>query len=134
MNSFEELVASRRTWIEEILIPWCKVAPRRDLMLAENEWQDLAGRPSPEQTLWKWAWERFPVLTHSGLNTINETNEVSVVCSDGRKGLGYPDSTKSESGLLFLANAEGQIVGPFAIDEISSIDLVDQESIMSQKS
>lgn len=123
MHSFGDLVQSRRAWIDEVLIPWCNVSSRKDLLLAEHEWQDLAGRPAPEMTLWKWAWERFPVLAEHGLNTINETNPVIVQCEDGRTGAGYPDAQRSLGGLLCLIDDQGQLVGPFAIDEISSIQV-----------
>lgn len=123
MHTFQELVESRREWIDQMLIPWCKTSARKDLLLAEHEWQDLAGRPAPEMTLWKWAWERFPVLTHEGLNTINETNAVVVQCHDGRVATGYPDATRSQAGLLFVIDELGQTLGPVEIDEIKQIDL-----------
>ncbi|QDT31120.1 hypothetical protein Mal48_03510 [Thalassoglobus polymorphus] len=122
MKSFQDLVQSRRQWIDENLTPWCKVASRKDLLLAEHEWQDLAGRPAPEMTLWKWAWERFPVLSQEGFHGIDETNPVVVTCQDGRIGQGYPDAGRSEGGLLFLIGEAGEVVGPFAIDEISTIE------------
>ncbi len=123
MQSFQDLVQSRRAWIDSHLIPWCKSACRKDLLLAEHEWEDLAGRPAAEMTLWKWAWERFPVLSQEGFHGINETNPVVVVCEDGRTGEGYPEAARSLGGMLFLVADDGQVIGPFAIDEISSIEL-----------
>lgn len=123
MNSFDDLVISRRKWIDDTLMPWCKSCSRKDLLLAEHEWTDIAGRPSPEMTLWKWAWERFPVISQEALNTINETNSVVVTCQDGRVGEGFPDAQRSQAGLLVLINPEGEVIGPFAIDEILSIEL-----------
>lgn len=123
MNSFQQLVASRRSWLDDVLIPWCQVAPRRDLLLAEHEWPDLAGRPAPEMTLWKWAWARFPVLASPGTSPLNETDAVQVHCRDGRTGTGFPDAKRSLGGLLTLISTTGQLVGPFDLDEISEITL-----------
>ena len=122
MKTFEELVKSRREWIDKILIPWCQVASRKDLLLAEHEWQDLAGRPDPEMTLWIWAWRRFPAICHDVQPTINETESVEVTCSDGRQVTGFPDARRSQSGLLFVVSEEGQTVGPVSIDDITSIE------------
>ena len=123
MNTFQDLVISRRKWIDEVLTPWCKSCSRKDLLLAEHEWSDIAGTPSPEMTLWKWAWERFPVLSQESLNAINETNSVVVTCQDGRVGEGFPDAQRSLAGWLVLINPSGEMIGPFAIDEILSIEL-----------
>jgi hypothetical protein len=123
MQTFQNLVDSRRQWIDSTLIPWCKEASRKDLLLAEHEWQDLAGRPAPEMTLWKWAWERFPILSHTGLNAINETNCVVVQCVDGRIATGYPDAVRSQAGLLFLTIESGETMGPITIDEIEQIEV-----------
>ncbi|WP_437187282.1 hypothetical protein SH668x_000672 [Planctomicrobium sp. SH668] len=120
---FSDLVASRRDWIETVLIPWCHQAIRQDLLQAETEWTDLAGRPAPEMTLWLWAWGRFPVLVETGLTTISETRSVRVLRRDGRVVTGYPDARKSIAGELFVVQAGGEISSPISIDDIQSIDL-----------
>lgn len=122
MSSFAELIASRRHWIETVLEPWCRTASRRDLLLAEHEWQDIAGRPAPEMTLWLWAWSRFPALCDIGLTTLNETLPVRVRCRNGQVALGYPDARKSTGGQLVLAGERGETLGPFSIDEIEAVD------------
>ncbi|MDX1968012.1 MAG: antibiotic biosynthesis monooxygenase, partial [Planctomycetaceae bacterium] len=70
---FAALVESRKGWIEDRLRPWCQRALRSDLLLAENEWVDIAGKADPEKTLWAWAWNRFPDLVHADLG-IDETS------------------------------------------------------------
>lgn len=123
MQTYDELVAARRQWNEDVLIPWCKVAERKELLLAETEWTDLAGRPDPEMTLWKWAWERFPALVHDGLNSMNETNCLEIHLHDGRLAIGYPDSKKSQAGMMFVTTEDGKTMGPIMIDEIKSITI-----------
>lgn len=125
LQTYDELVSSRREWLDSILIPWCQLACRKDLLLAETEWPDLAGRPAPEMTLWKWAWERFPVLAGSGTHMLEETYEVVVTCQDGRTGQGFPDGERSQAGLLVLVDSEGQMSGPFTIDEIRHVVRLD---------
>src|SRR5687767_6788549 len=78
MKTFAELAASRREWIDAVLRPWCVQASRRDLVLAEMDWGDIAGRVDAEATLWTWAWGRFPELVHEGLSGVSETREVRV--------------------------------------------------------
>ena len=65
---------SSRQWIDEVLKPWCQRAERKDLRLAEMEWQDIAGRAAAEsdrqrltrqQTL-----EATRALCHEGLQTV----------------------------------------------------------------
>ncbi|WP_437226730.1 hypothetical protein SH661x_004738 [Planctomicrobium sp. SH661] len=124
MASFSDLIASRRAWIETVLEPWCRTASRRDLLLAEQEWQDIAGRPAPQMTLWLWAWSRFPDLCDAGLTTLNETLPVRVECHDGRSATGYPDARKSERGQLVLIGERGETFGPFSIDDLSSVHRV----------
>lgn len=124
MKNFEQLVTSRREWIDKILIPWCKTATRRDLLLAEQEWTDLAGRPDPEMTLWRWAWQRFPHLSHPVQPTLDESQCVTVRCHDGREVTGYPEARMSQAGLLFLVTESGQTVGPINLDDVSDVELV----------
>lgn len=122
MRTFHELVESRKAWIAQVLKPWCRVASRRDLLMAEQEWVDLAGRPAPEKTLWLWAWSRFPALVEEELATIDETRTVTVRCRDGRTGHGFPDARQSERGELILVSETGETAGPFSIDEIMSVE------------
>ncbi len=122
MQTFPELAASRREWIHDVLIPWCRRAPRKDLIQAEQEWQDLAGRPAPEMTLWLWAWQRFPALCEEGLTTLNETWPVRVHLRDGRAASGYPDARQSRQGKLLLVADSGELAGPYSIDDIESVE------------
>ncbi|MCA8995803.1 MAG: hypothetical protein KDA80_02430 [Planctomycetaceae bacterium] len=121
LRDFATLVASRRDWIETVLKPWCERANRRDLLLTEGEWTDLAGRADPAKTLWHWAWSRFPKLLSEGLHGMNETQQVVVTCHDGRTACGYPDSRLSTGGQLYLIREDGQTDGPFSIDDIESV-------------
>lgn len=125
MASFADLAASRREWIENVLKPWCAQASRRDLLNAEAEWGDIAGRVDPAGTLWTWAWGRFPNLVHEGLPGVNETYPVRVTLRDGSSLTGYPDSRRSEQGRLVLvatdAGRDLSELGPFSIDEIASV-------------
>mgnify|MGYP000942299374 CR=1 FL=1 len=82
MSSFSELVASRKAWLADVLQPWCRAALRKDLLLAEQEWIDIAGKVDAEKTLWRWAWSRFPELVHESLG-IEETTEVVVTLKTG---------------------------------------------------
>ena len=70
--SFEDLAASRRQWIDDVLRPWCRQATLRQLRQAEIEWLDIAGRVDLNATLWTWAWERFACLTHPEMAGVNE--------------------------------------------------------------
>jgi hypothetical protein len=125
MSHFDQLVASRREWIAEVLIPWCRQAKRADLRRAELEWVDIAGKADLQATLWTWAWERFPVLVSQGIRGIDETWLVVVTLADGRKVEGYPDSRESQQGQLVLVNTDGTegavTRGPFSIDEIVEV-------------
>ncbi|SFH69486.1 hypothetical protein [Planctomicrobium piriforme] len=122
VSSFVELVQSRRVWLDEVLIPWCRTARRRDLLLAEQAWPDLAGRPDPGMTLWLWAWQRFPVLAEAGLTALNETWPVTVLLHDGTAATGFPDARQSAQGQLVLVAAQGAVLGPFSIDDIAEIE------------
>lgn len=125
VSSFADLVASRRQWIDEVLRPWCQRAERKDLRLAEMEWSDIAGRAMAEKTLWYWAWGRFPALVNDELSGIDESLRVEVTLRDGSTHVGHPDARESTHGQLVLVGktAEGRIenLGPFSIDEISSV-------------
>jgi len=121
MTTFPELIASRRHWIDTVLQPWCKVACRKDLLMAEQEWQDIAGRPAPEATLWQWAWSRFPALCETGLPTLNEAYEVEVLSGNGKTDRGYPDARRSQSGQLFLIGPQNCQCGPLSIDDITDV-------------
>lgn len=124
--NFDALVASRKAWIAEVLKPWCRVAPRNALRMAELEWGDIAGRVSPEKSLWAWAWGRFPELVHPELNGIDESSAVTVTLKNGRQVTGYPDARQSEQGQLVIlcrnpASGRTASEGPFPMEEIASI-------------
>jgi hypothetical protein len=120
VSPFDELVASRRSWIDEVLKPWCRRAPLADLKRAELEWSDLAGRIDPLATLWTWAWGRFPDLVHEQLPGVNETNEVRVTLKNGAEYIGFPDNRRSAAGRLVLATRSGE-GGPWPIDQIAEV-------------
>lgn len=125
MSQFDELVASRKAWLNDVLQPWCQRASLLALKQAELEWIDIAGKVTPEKTLWAWAWSRFPELVHESLG-IEETSEVEVTLLDGRSVRGYPDSRASQQGKLVLwgtDSATGQPgeCGPFSLEEISAV-------------
>lgn len=124
MSTFADLVSSRKAWLADVLQPWCRAASRKDLLLAEQEWTDIAGKVDPEKTLWNWAWSRFPGLVHESLG-IEETAEVEVRLRNGSMIRGYPDSRKSQRGMLtLLATSEtGRFVdaGPFSLDDVVSV-------------
>src|SRR5688572_22456133 len=91
MPDFDDLVASRKRWIAEVLEPWCRGASRKDLLRAAMEWGDIAGRVDENATLWTWAWGRFPDLVYEGLSGVNETREVQVTLKTGEMATGFPD-------------------------------------------
>ncbi|MFG0336125.1 MAG: hypothetical protein ACF8TS_22430 [Maioricimonas sp. JB049] len=126
MTTFDELAASRRAWIADVLQPWCRSAPLKDLRKAADEWGDIAGRVDPDLTLWLWAWSRFPVLYEEGLSGVNETHEVIVTLVDGREMRGYPDARQSVRGQLVLLGRDdsGATVdlGPLTIDDVASVE------------
>ncbi len=124
MGTFAELVASRRDWIEKVLKPWCRSASLADLVRAEGEWNDLAGRVDPQSTLWTWAWSRFPQLVHDQLGGIDETHEVQVTLRGGQSLTGYPDNRKSAAGRLVLhltGVARAAECEPIAIDDVVAV-------------
>jgi hypothetical protein len=131
VTAFDDLVARRREWIEQVLKPWCRSASLADLKRAELEWADLAGRIDPKATLWTWAWNRFPVLVHERLPGVDETHEVRVTLRNGAAHVGYPDNRKTEGGQLVLlstasdANRRLTESGPLSIDEIAKVERLD---------
>lgn len=127
-SSFFDLAAARKSWIEDVLKPWARQAKRADLLLAEAEWTDIAGKVDPAKTLWAWAWRRFPDLVHEDLG-IDEAAEVAVTLRDRQTFRGYPDARQSQGGQLVLLGsdaASSALVkhGPFSIDEIASVQRV----------
>ena len=133
MSAFDDLVAARRAWIDDVLKPWCGRASLADLKRAELEWVDLAGRVDPQATLWMWAWGRFPDLVHDQLPGVNETYEVRVTLKSGAEHVGYPDNRKSKAGRLVLSVMEGGSTrrmverGPWPIDEIAAVKRLSEE-------
>lgn len=128
VQSFTQLAKSRRKWIDEVLIPWAKQANRTDLRLAELEWQDIAGKVDPQDTLWTWAWSRFPVLVHDGLSGINETREILITLKTGEQLRGYPDNRLSEHGrLVMYVQGNGSYIAcePISIDDITSVSVAE---------
>ncbi|WP_437204898.1 hypothetical protein [Planctomicrobium sp. SH664] len=121
MSTFEDLVSSRRAWIENELKPWCLTAKRRDLVLAEAEWPNIGGKAATEKTLWFWAWSRFPGLCDAALSGISETHPVTIHLEGGGTAHGFPDARESKYGQLVLVGADGQAHGPYSIDEIREI-------------
>jgi len=127
MSEFDELAASRRAWIAEVLQPWCTQAPLVALRKAEQDWADIAGQVDSQATLWTWAWSRFPALVHEGLSGVDETHEVVVTLADGTTVRGYPDGDRSLRGELVLLSSSGDTSngsteqGPYSIDAIVDV-------------
>jgi hypothetical protein len=121
---FADLVAARKAWIDSVLKPWAQRARRADLLLAEPEWLDIAGKVDPAKTLWAWAWGRFPALVHEDLG-IDEAAAVTVTLCNGQTVTGYPDARTSQRGKLVLVSADfpraPTTYGPFSIDDIASV-------------
>lgn len=133
MTHFEELAKSRRQWLQDVLIPWCKTAPLRDLREAEHDWINIAGRVDPKATLWSWAWSRFPDLVHDSMPGVNETIEVRVTLRSGESVSGYADNAQTLGGKLIMLGktAAGELteLGPFSIDDIELAIATDAGSI-----
>ncbi len=121
MSDFDQLVASRKQWIADVLIPWCREASLKQLQRAEREWTDIAGKVAPEMTLWLWAWGRFPTLVSDGLSGVDETYRVLVTLRDGTQRAGYPDARQSERGRLVLIGDDGEN-DPLSLDDIQSVE------------
>jgi hypothetical protein len=127
VESFEQLAASRRQWISEVLVPWCRQAGLADLREAEHDWLNIAGRVDPAVTLYTWAWSRFPALIHDGMAGLNETQEVRVALRSGELVSGYPDARESSRGQLILtvaSEAGFDLLGPSSIDEIAAVEAI----------
>jgi len=124
MGTFDQLVASRRRWIDQELAPWCRAAARVDLVKAADEWLDIAGKVDAESTLWTWAWSRFPVLVCDDMPGVNETNPVRLVLADGRQVSGFPDARVAGPGRLVVIDTDDPQTthGPISIDEIISVE------------
>lgn len=123
--TFDDLVASRRAWIDNVLQPWAVQASRKELRKAEAEWLDIAGRADAESTLWTWAWSRHADLVYEGTTGVNETNEVEVRLKTGEVHRGFPDGRQSTHGQLVLLKTENAesgnaLAGPFNVDDIES--------------
>jgi len=121
MTTFSDLVASRRAWLNDVLTPWCRVASRADLLRAEQEWTDIAGKIAPERSLWLWAWSRFPALYVEGLGGLEESWPVRVVVRDGTVLEGFPDNRASSRGQLVIETDSGP-TERLAIDDIVSVE------------
>ena len=127
METFAELVASRKAWLADVLTPWCARAALQDLKHAALEWVDIAGKVDPDKTLWYWAWSRFPDLVNADLMAIDEARKVMVTLRDGRTITGFPDSRQSRQGQLVLVARDParpgrhEEHGPFSLDEIAAI-------------
>lgn len=125
LSAFLQLSHSRRAWIQDFLIPWCRTANVPSLLKAEMEWGDIAGRVDPQFSLWLWAWSRFPVLYVDGLRGLEESYCVRVTMSDGAQYVGYPDGRSSQRALLVLVDREdGRAVerGPLRLDQVQSVE------------
>ena len=125
LSAFQALSASRRAWIQEFLIPWCRTANVPSLLKAEMEWGDIAGRVDPQFSLWLWAWSRFPVLYVEGLRGLEESYLVRLTLLDSSHHEGYPDSRVSQWALLVLVDREdGKTVqrGPFRLDHVQAVE------------
>jgi hypothetical protein len=124
MTTFSDLVASRRAWLADVLTPWCRVAARADLIRAEQEWTDIAGKIAPERSLWLWAWSRFPALYVEGLGGLEESWPVKLIRRDGTVLEGFPDNRASGRGQLVIQTATGA-TDPISIDDIVSVERID---------
>lgn len=125
IRDFQQLAASRRQWIDQVLRIWCQQATLKELRKAELEWFDIAGRADVNSTLWTWAWERFPAIVHPDLPGVHETHPMDVTLEDGSQVTGYPDARQSLRGVLVLVEMDnsGNMIthGPIPIDKIVSV-------------
>lgn len=125
-TNFAELATSRRSWINNVLTPWCQTATRIELLKAELEWLDIAGKVDETATLWTWAWSRFPDLVYDGLAGVNETCKVCVTLKNDSQCIGFPDGRRTVKGMLYLVTTDAvhPEVGPFSIDDIQSVERI----------
>jgi hypothetical protein len=122
MAAFADLVASRRKWIHDELVPWCLTATSVELAMAEQVWPDLAGRVAPQYTLWIWAWQRFPGLVIPDLDRFDEALEVEVTLRNGEQFTGFPDARRTQRDQLVLVSSQlGMEVPPLGLDDIAGI-------------
>jgi len=135
MQTFDDLAQSRRAWINEVLVPWCRQANRKELLKALLDWPNLAGQVAPQATLWVWAWSRFPALVHDGLPGLSETNEVRVVLRSGQVVSGYPDNRESDQGQLVLLvlgrDNRFAYAAPISIDDIDFVEFARPEEVVT---
>ena len=129
-DPYSDLVVSRKAWLDNVLRPWCFQAGYKDLLLAEGEWQNLAGKVEPQKTLWYWAWSRFPELVHPDISDINETHALTVELKNGDQYTGFPDARESLHGKLVIQLTEQTDKGmantqkQFKIDEIHTVQRI----------
>lgn len=125
LSAFLELSASRRAWIQEFLIPWCRTANVPSLLKAEMEWEDIAGRVDAQFSLWLWAWSRFPVLYADGLRGLEESYNVRATMIDGTQHIGYPDGRSSQRAMLVLVDRVDRKTverGPLRLDQVQTVE------------
>ena len=131
-ETFEQLAASRRDWINQVLRVWCQQASLQDLRKAALEWFDIAGRADANATLWTWAWERFPVLVHPDLPGVHDTHLIDVLLHDGSRRSGYPDARQSLRGVLVLVgtDVDGSMIthDAVSIDQIADVRQAEKSS------
>jgi len=124
-QTFDQLAAARREWIDQVLRSWCQRASLKELRKAELEWFDIAGRADANATLWTWAWERFPAIVHPDLPGVHETHCMHVVLHDGVQITGFPDARQSLRGMLVLVGtaSDGTTVthNAVSIDQILEV-------------
>lgn len=121
-QTFSDLVASRKTWIDDVLKPWCRQATRVELLKAEDEWYNIAGRVDAGFTLWLWAWSRFPTLHVDELQGLDESYVVRVTLRNGDQIAGFPDARQSHRGMLVLLTENEEVSTPISIDDVQSVE------------
>lgn len=124
MTTFLDLAASRRQWIEEVLRPWCMHARSAELHRAEQEWLDVAGRISPDFSLWMWAWSRYPGLVIADLWRIDEAVELQIELADGRAVTGFADTRQSHQDLLVVLVTADRSSITINLDDIRSLTVL----------
>ena len=102
MSTTAEIIASRRLWIDEALRPWCAAASAKELRQAEQDWLDLAGRISPDFSLWMWAWSRYPGLVIPDLWRMDEAVELRVELAGEQVLVGFADARRTKRDQLVL--------------------------------